>query len=174
MLLHNTDGGTVLCKRKHPAPALDGINPCFESTYCKATHGARLQTELDLSHLDRTVHDQVYCLIQRYWSVFDDKGQFVSVKDYQCVINTGTARPICVKKIHYGPRDIPIMRKCIASLAKLGHIRQIHDGEWLLNALLVPKPHQEHVSNIADFVWCCCVNYIPLNQVTRPVAYPIP
>ena len=66
------------------------------------------------------------------------------------------------------------MRKCIALLAKLGHIRQIHDGEWLFKALLAPKPHQEHVSNIADFVWRFCMNYIPLDQVTRPVTYPIP
>ncbi len=66
------------------------------------------------------------------------------------------------------------MRKCIASLAKLGHIHQIHDGEWLFKALLAPKPHQENISNTFDFVWRFCVNYIPLNQITRPIAYPIP
>ena len=74
VLLHNTDGGTVLHKGKHPAPALDDIDRHFVSTYCKATHGARLWTELDLSHLDCTVRNQVYPLIQHYWSVFDDKG----------------------------------------------------------------------------------------------------
>jgi hypothetical protein len=98
--------------------------------------------------------------------VFDNKGQFVPVKDYQCVVDTGSAHPIAVKKIHYGPRETPIMRRCIAALAKVGHICLIHDGKWLFNALLAPKPHQEHVSNIADFVWQFCVNYIPLNQVT--------
>ena len=51
------------------------------------------------------------------------------------------------------------MHKCIAALTKLGHIRQMHDGEWMFKALLAPKPHQEHVSNIADFVWRFCVNY---------------
>ena len=71
-------------------------------------------------------------------------------------------------------REIPIMRKCIASLKKLGHIRQIHSREWMFKALLAPKPHQEHVKNIDDFVWRFCINYIPLNQVTHPVAYPIP
>jgi len=60
------------------------------------------------------------------------------------------------------------MRKCIASLEKL------HGGGWMFKALLAPKPHQEHVKNIDDFVWQFCINYIPLNQVTRPVAYPIP
>jgi hypothetical protein len=66
------------------------------------------------------------------------------------------------------------MRECIALLKKLGHIRQIHVGEWLFKALLVPKLHQEHVHHIDDFVWCFYVNYIPLNQVTHPVAYPYP
>ena len=65
VLLHNTDGGAVLCKRKHPAPALDDIDPRFASTYCLATHGAKLRSELDLSHLNSTVQDQVYFLIQR-------------------------------------------------------------------------------------------------------------
>jgi hypothetical protein len=60
------------------------------------------------------------------------------------------------------------------ALAKVGHIGQITDGSWLFKALLAPKPHQEHVRNIDNFVWCFCVNYVPLNGVTRMIAYPIP
>jgi hypothetical protein len=108
---------------------------------------------MDLSHLPPHVQQQIYRLLQKYWSVFDNKGQFIPVKDYQCVIDTSSTRPIAVKKIHYGPCETPIMRRCIAALAKVGHICQIHDGKWLFKALLAPKPHQEHVSNIADFVW---------------------
>jgi hypothetical protein len=66
------------------------------------------------------------------------------------------------------------MRKCIAALAKVAHIRQIMDGGWLFKALLAAKPHQEHVRCIDDFVWRFCVNYIPLNSVTRLITYPIP
>ncbi len=82
--------------------------------------------------------------------------------------------PIAAKKIMYGPKELVIMCKSIATLAKVGHIHQIHDNQWLFKALLVAKPHQEHISNIDDFVWRFCVNYIPLNQVTRQIAYPIP
>jgi hypothetical protein len=153
VLLRTIDGGTIVQKRKHPAPPLDDIDPCFFVAYDEAKHGATLQQLMDLSHLPPRVQQQIYRLLQKYWSVFDNKGQFVPVKDYQCVIDTGSARPISVKKIHYGPRETPIMRRCIAALAKVGHIRQINDGEWLFKALLAPKPHQEHVSNIADFVW---------------------
>ncbi len=66
------------------------------------------------------------------------------------------------------------MRGAIAALAKVGHIQQIHDGHWLFKALLAPKPHQEHVRDIDKLVWRFCVNYIPLNSVTRIIAYPIP
>jgi hypothetical protein len=37
----------------------------------------------------------------------------------------------------------------------------------------VAKPHQEHVRCIDDFVWHFCVNYMPLNAVTRLIAYPV-
>ena len=66
------------------------------------------------------------------------------------------------------------MRKAIAGLAAVGQIKQIHDGRWLFKAVLAPKPHQEHVRDIKDFVWRFCVNYVPLNSVTRIIAYPIP
>jgi hypothetical protein len=54
--------------------------------------------------------------------VFDKKGVFIPVKNYECMIDTGTARPIAVKKILYGMQELVIMRKCIAALAKVGHI----------------------------------------------------
>jgi hypothetical protein len=93
----------------------------------KSIHGTKLCTELDLSRLATPRRDRVHRLLQQYWSVFDDKGQFVPVKDYSCIIYTGSAKPIAVKKIHYGPCEIPIMRKCIASLAKLGASVIMHE-----------------------------------------------
>ena len=173
-LLHSIDGGRIIRKRKHPAPQLDVIDPAFHATYNEALHGDRLRKELDIGHLPQDIQTQVYALFIEFWSVFDEKGLFVPVKDYECVIDTGSARPISVSKINYGPREIPIMRKCIAALEKLGQIKQISEGGWLFKALLAAKPHQEHITNIADFVWRFCVNYIPLNAVTRVIAYPIP
>lgn len=66
------------------------------------------------------------------------------------------------------------MRDCVAALEKLGHIYEIRDGPWLFKALLAPKPHQEHITCIKKFIWRYCVNYIPLNAITEPIAYPIP
>jgi hypothetical protein len=169
-LLHNIEGGPILQKLKHPPPPLDEVDPKFFSVYDESKHGEQLRQDLDLSHLDTHLQEKIYALVKKCWSVFDKKGVYVPLKHYECVISTGDSPPIAVKKILYGPREIPIMRECIAALEKVGHIRQIFDGRWLFKALLAAKPHQEHVRDIAKFVWRFCVNYIPLNSI----AYPIP
>ena len=173
-LLSTIDGGAILRKRKHPAPPLDKVDPQFFSPFDESKHGDLLRKHLPLTHLDASTRTAVHDLIKEFWSVFDDKGLFLPVKDYECSINTGSHPPISVKKIMYGPRESPIMQKAIASLAKVGQIRQVHGGSWMFKALLAPKPHQENVCNIDDFVWRFCVNYIPLNQITQVAAYPIP
>ena len=175
VLLHGIDGGTILRKLKHPQPDLDApIDPLYYSPFVAEKHEAKMRKEMDLSHLSPTLQEKVYQIIRDHWSVFDEKGVFVPVKNYECIIDTGSARPIAVKKINYGEMETKIMRKCIAALAKVGHIHQITDGSWLFKAVLAPKPHQEHIANIDDFVWRFCVNYTPLNGVTRVIAYPIP
>jgi hypothetical protein len=65
------------------------------------------------------------------------------------------------------------MQESINDLLSNSWIREC-SGPWLSKAVLAPKPHQEHVTDIADFVWRFCVNYRPLNAVTKPFDYPIP
>ncbi len=164
----------ILRKLKHPPPPLDKVDPLFFCTYDEAKHGEQMQRDLNLSHLEPHVRDRVYDLVKKYWPVFDANGVFVPVKNYECVIDTGDSLPIAVKKILYGPKETPIMRKAIAALEKVGQIHQITEGCWLFKALLAPKPHQEHVRNIDNFVCRFCINYIPLNSITQIIAYPIP
>ncbi len=174
-VLHNIDGGPILRKLKHPKPDLDAPpDPAYQSPFIPKKHKAQMHQDMDLSHVDPDLQEQVYSLIREFWSAFNGKGVFVPVKNYEGVIDTGNDRPIAVKKILYGERKTVIMRCCIAALAKVGHIVQIRDGPWLFKALLEAKPHQETVHNIEDFIWHFCVNYIPLNGVTLMIAYPIP
>ena len=111
-----------------------------------------MRKDRDLSHLDPDLQENIYAIIKKYWSVFDEKGVFVPVKNYGCIIDTGTARPISVKKILYRERETIIMRKCIVALAKVGHIVQTTEGEWMCKALRAAKPHQEHIRCIDEFV----------------------
>jgi hypothetical protein len=174
VLLHDFDCGPVLWKLKHPLPPLNVANPLFSFQYDKSLHDAHLHKDLNLSHLDTTLQQTIYALIIKYWPVFDNRGVFIPIMNYECVIDTRNTHPIAIKKIVYGPKKIPIMPKAMAALKKVDHICQIHNGRWLFKAVLVPKPHQEHVCHIKDFVWRFCVNYLPLNLVTRIIPYLIP
>ena len=40
--------------------------------------------------------------------------------------------------------------------------------------VLTQKPHQEHITNIDDFIWKTCVSYRKLNGITKPLQFPIP
>jgi hypothetical protein len=62
----------------------------------------------------------------------------------------------------------------IDKLESIDQIYQIFHGEWLSPALLAPKPHQEHIFDIEDYVWRLCINYIALNRITKVIGYPIP
>ena len=84
-------------------PNLNGpINPSFDHYLVPEEHKDLMRKKVDLSHLNPDQQDQVYNLIREFWPVFDERGVFVLVKNYECVINTGTTRPIAVKKILYG------------------------------------------------------------------------
>jgi hypothetical protein len=60
MMLHNIDGGPVLCKLKHPLPDPNGPpDPLFLFAYNKTQHGPWLHKQLDSSHLDKPLQDRI-------------------------------------------------------------------------------------------------------------------
>jgi hypothetical protein len=128
-VLHGVDGGPILWKLCHPQPDLDApINSSYYLPFAAKKHKALMRTDMDLSHLNPALQEQIYTIIHEYWSVFDKKGVFVLVSFYECVIDTRSTHPIGVKKILYGKRETVIMQKCVAPLVKVGLIQQITDG----------------------------------------------
>ena len=63
--------------------------------------------------------------------------------------------------------------KHIQKLLDMGWIKECTTGGWCSPMVLAPKPHQEHVMEIKDFVWKMCISYRELNKVTNPFEYPI-
>ena len=49
-----------------------------------------------------------------------------------------------------------------------------YEGPWGSMIVLAPKPHQENIVNVADFIWRMCVSYRRLNAITKPFQFPIP
>ena len=79
-LLHNIDSGPVLWKLRHPPPPIDKVNPSFDFPFDEVLHGAHLHQQLDLSHLDDALQARIYALVQKYWSVFNEREVWVPLK----------------------------------------------------------------------------------------------
>ena len=112
--------------------------------------------------------------MKEFWCVFDDRGLTIPVRDYECEIDTGDHAPVACRNTNYGPLETPKIEKAIAQLLSLGLIYQVFGGTWCSKGLLTPKPHQEHITDIDDFVWRFCISYVALNAITRVITYPIP
>jgi hypothetical protein len=81
-LLHGVDGSPILWKLKHPQPVLKApIDPMYFSPFVAVKHEDQMHKDMDLSHLDPSLQIKIYQIIQDYWSVFDEKGVFVLVKN---------------------------------------------------------------------------------------------
>jgi hypothetical protein len=105
-VLHGMDRGPILWELWHPQPDLDApINPFYYSPFIAKKHEDLMRKDMDLSHLDPTLQEKIYTIICENWSVFDGKGVFVPVRNYECVIDTRSARPIPVKKISTASRS---------------------------------------------------------------------
>ncbi len=112
-------------------------------------------------------------IITSHWDCFYSEGVKYPILYFEFAIDTGASPPVCCKKPHYGPHESKIIMAHIAVLADNGWIRKCF-GPWGSSIVLAAKPHQEHIHDIADFIWRMCVSYRRLNQVTLPFEYPIP
>ncbi len=90
----------ILRKKKHPQPPLDIDNPTFNYKFDEALHAAEIKSELSLDHLSPADAAEIVALIKQCWTMFDKRGTFTTIRLYECVINTGTAAPISIKKIN--------------------------------------------------------------------------
>ena len=147
--------GCFIRRRKHPAPST--VDPLFNTPFDESKHGNILCNTLNVSHLQEPFCAQLITLIKKYWGIFNPVSISMSVKDYECVIDTGLHAPTACTNVTYGTLEAPMIVKAIAVLLRLGHIKQIFDGAWLSKGLLAPKPHQEHVTDMDNFVWRFCV-----------------
>ena len=96
-----------------------------------------------------------------------------TILGYEFKIDTRTSKGICCRPPGYGHYEGSIIMKHIKVLLHNKWIVECNSGAYGAPIVLVPKPHQEDVENIDDFVWRMCVSYRALNKITRPFEYPI-
>ena len=112
-------------------------------------------------------------LVQKYWDCFCKRGARRTIIGYEFGVDTGASKPVCCRVRQYGHHESRIMMEQIEALLKNDWIEEAQ-GAWGSMIVLAPKPHQEHVTDIDDFIWRMCVSYRGLNSVTKPFAWPIP
>ena len=111
-------------------------------------------------------------ILQQYWDCFVSEGVRRVILGFEFSIDTGTATPVCCKKPNYGKHKSVIIQQHIKVLLANNWVERC-GGSWGSPIVLAPKPHQESVQDIDDFVWRMCVSYRGLNGVTWSFEYPI-
>ena len=120
-----------------------------------------------------TTAQQIAHLIQKYWDCFYADGVKLPVLHFEFAVDTGTSKPVCCPQPRYGIFERVIMQEQLDTLLHNEWIEPA-TGPWGSMIVLAPKPHQEEVTNIKDFVWRMCISYRKLNAITLPFEYPIP
>ena len=149
-------------------------NPAFHRVYNDKDKDLFMSLLKMDSHLSRDLKNRIIDFVKTYWDIFHPDGVKIPIQGYEMEINTGTHKPISISKVRYGMHEAPLMQKTIDKLLELNHIVPDNTSPWGFKITLAPKPHQEDVTDIDEFEWRFCVNYILLNMITRPVQFPIP
>jgi hypothetical protein len=85
-------------------------------------------------------------MIRNYWAVFDDRGVFVPVKNYECVIDSGDSPPIAIRKIQYSAKELPIMCTAVTGFKKLATFAKFTTDGGCSKQFL-PQSHIRIMSN---------------------------
>jgi hypothetical protein len=171
-IFHDRSGHSL---RKRSAHAFPEPNPDFACRFDEAKNSQELAANLVLDpSLSTDTRNRIISFVKEFWDVFNEAGVKIPIQGYEMITETGNHKPIAVRKPHYGMHEAPIMQKTINKLLDLGFIAKDSTSPWGFRITLAPKPHQEAVVDIDEYIWRFCTNYICLNMVTRPAEYPIP
>jgi hypothetical protein len=138
---------------------------------------ARDQAEFDKfitipTDLEPELQTLLISTIHEFWDCFYEGGVVRPILGFDFRIDTGSSAPVCCRQPRYGIFESKIILDQVNTLLNNGWIEQC-GGAWGSPLVLAPKPHQETITNIDDFVWRMCVSYRKLNSVTLPFEYPI-
>ena len=104
-MLPEVKAGRLIRKRRHDPPRLRDVDPSFGEEYDEAKHGEMLRDKLCIEHLTKFQREVLTAVIKKFWRVFSKQGVTTPVKDYECEIDTGDAKPIRCKNPTFGPHE---------------------------------------------------------------------
>src|SRR6478672_1305962 len=119
------------------------------------------------------LREELMQILERLIDAFCPSGTSRNVRGIKFHIDTGNTQPVCVPQPKYGLYERKIMQDQIDILLKNGMIKE-NFCPWACKIVLAAKPHQEHVTELPDYKWRMCVNFQPINRVTRAFKFLIP
>ncbi len=121
-LLHNINGGVIQQKKKFPTPPIDVVDPVFNWEYSDELHGDKLWTDLDVSHLSPEHVAALLNVIKKYWCVFDKRGTFTPVRNYEWIIDSVQVQPhqLPSRKFYMDHGRYPSCNGVLRHLLRLG------------------------------------------------------
>ena len=135
-------------------------------------HAQQMDDNLNLKIVPEEHHGIIKSLVKEFWDVFSEEGLRKHIRGFQFTVNTGNARPVCCKLPRYGQHEARVMRDLLAKLARNNMVEDI-DSPWGSMIVLASKPNQANTPWYR-LIWRFCVSYRRLNEVTKPMQYPIP
>ena len=97
--------------------AANDISPEFQLKYDEKIHGKELNSRLKF-HPDANPEGirRITQLVKEYWCCFCKANVPIPIRNYQCHIDTGKAKPTVAKNLRFGIHERPIMQSAIDSL----------------------------------------------------------
>ena len=133
--------------------------------YAEDLHSAALKKLCIGDAVSPIMKEVTIGIVHAYWDAFAPEGISRYILGYMFTIDAGTSPSTCCKPPNYRPNEWEIIMKHIKAVLTNKWLRECSGGAYGAPIVLAPKPHQEDVENISDFIWRMCVSYRALNKI---------
>lgn len=157
--------GNTVFKEKEELPPRDDV-----IVFDQGKHGKTYEDNIQWRDCPQEYRANIEQIIKDEWDVFDPEGMPRPVRGFEFNIDTGPTKPIAVTGRRYGPHESYHLAHHAKVLYKKGVISRDW-GPWMFLCVLAMKPGQDHLS-WHEIILRLCVNYRPLNAITRPFRFP--
>jgi hypothetical protein len=139
--LHEAEVGKGIRRSTQPPLTDNDLDPTFIALHFdEPKHGDYFRKYFICGeHVPLPIRETLITLIKQFWWCFCTENVQIPIKGYQCIIDTGSAKPTVARNIRYGIHGIPIMNKATNSLLKLDQIVIDEDSSWLSRIVLAPQ-----------------------------------
>ena len=115
-------------------------------------HLAELEKDLKFGmDINPNTKEAIKKVVKYFWDYFIMAGEKRTILGYELGIDTRGAKHMCYHKPSYGPYESKVILQQVQQLFLNGWIER-YEAPWGSMVVLEQKSHQEHITDIANFV----------------------